>query len=108
MQGLETLLIERDRQPNTQWRLLQNGDFHWRRWDDIFTLYNSGSGQTHVLDPLAALVIQLIGEGSRNTSELLQQMAAQLDVEASQEFREKLQETLFQLDALGLIEAVIT
>jgi PqqD family protein of HPr-rel-A system len=107
MQGLETLLIGPDRQPDTRWRLLQNADFHWKRWDDVFTLYNSGSGQTHVLDPLAVLLIQLIGEGSRNTSELLQQMVAQLDVDASQEFREKLQETLSQLDALGLIEAVV-
>ena len=108
MQLVEALVIGRDRQPNTRWRLLQNADFHWKRWDDLFTLYNSGSGQTHVLDPLAVLLIQLIGEGSRNTSELLQQMVAQLDVEASEEFREKLQETLSQLNALGLIEAVIT
>src|SRR5262245_35781832 len=102
------LVIESSRQTSPRWRLWQSADFRWKRWEDVFTLYNSGSGQTHVLDPLAVLLIQLIGEGSRTTSELLQQMVAQLDVEASPEFREKLQETLSQLDALGLIEAVIT
>jgi PqqD family protein of HPr-rel-A system len=106
MQEFDTL-IALDRQNNTSWRRVRNVDFHWKRWEDVFTLYNSGSGQTHVLDPLAVLLIQLIGEGSHNTSELLQQMVAHLDVEASPEFREKLQETLSQLDALGLIEAVV-
>ena len=108
MQELETLLIDPGRQANTRWRVPQNAEFHWKRWEDSFALYHSGSGQTHVLDPLAALLIQLIGEGPRTTSELLQQMVAQLEVDASQEFQEELQQTLWRLDALGLIEAVVT
>jgi PqqD family protein of HPr-rel-A system len=107
MQEPETLLIEPRRQTNTRWRVPQNAEFHWKRWEDLFALYHSGSGQTHVLDPLAVLLIQLVGEGPRTSSELLEQMVKQLDVDTSQEFQEELQQTLWQLDDLGLIEAVV-
>jgi PqqD family protein of HPr-rel-A system len=77
-------------------------------WEEQYVVYNSGSGHTHVVDPIAALLVQQVTVGSGDDNKLVRDMAVLLNLEASEEFREKLERTLEKLAELGLIEAVVS
>jgi PqqD family protein of HPr-rel-A system len=76
--------------------------------EDMYVVYNSGSGHTHVLNPIAALVVQQLTERNLETSELLQRIGAVLSLEATEEFNDELHQTLSDLDKLGLVEPLIS
>ena len=88
------------------WRAVPDVKLHWTQWGDEYVVYNTGSGDTHVLDPVSALLVQQITESSGSTAELCRRVAILLTLEATGEFQESLEQTLRRLDALGLIESV--
>ncbi len=67
-------------------------------------MFNNASGQTHVLDPMAALLLGQIEEGYGDSEKLFGQIARLLDFNLTQELRDTLNPRLQQLDELGLIE----
>ena len=93
---------------STCWRVLPNVVLHWKLLEDQYVVYNGGSGHTHVLDPIAALLIQQLTERCCETAELVQRIEALLNLEATEELSTKLQQTLWQLDELGLVEPLIS
>jgi PqqD family protein of HPr-rel-A system len=93
--------------PTSQlWRPVNGFSLHWRLWDDQYVVYNAGSSHTHILDPVAALIIQNLTKGPLETGALIQQIANLLGLKATSEVRDKLRLTLRNLDELGLLEAV--
>jgi PqqD family protein of HPr-rel-A system len=90
-----------------RWQAVPHIDLHWRFLEEHYLLYNSGSGHTHVLDPIAALLVRQITDRCRETTELVEGIGELLNLEPTEEFRTSLQQTLWQLEALGLIESVI-
>ena len=78
---------------------------HWRLLDEQFVVYNSGSGHTHILDPVAALIIHRIIEQPSETNELIRQIASLLNLDATEEVRDNLYRTLLNLEELGLLES---
>jgi PqqD family protein of HPr-rel-A system len=91
---------------NPSWRIVPGFDLHWKHLEDRYLVYNSGSGHTHVLDPIAALLMQQLAERPARSAELVQRMSTLLNYEAMGEFHETLEQTLRQLADLGLIESV--
>jgi len=81
---------------------------HWKLLEDMYVWYNSGSGHTHVLNPIAALVLQQLTERNLETSELLRRIGAVLSLETTEEFNNELHQTLSDLDELGLVEPLIS
>ena len=73
--------------------------------DEQFVVYNSGSGHTHILDPVAALIIHHIIEQPSETDELIRQIASLLNLDATEEVRDNLYRTLLNLEELGLLES---
>jgi len=78
---------------------------HWRLLDEQFVVYNSGSGHSHILDPVAALIIHRIIEQPSETDELIRQIASLLNLDATEEVRDNLYRTLLNLEELGLLES---
>ena len=89
-----------------QWQPVHNFDLHWRFWEDQYVVYNAGSGHTHLLDPVAALIVQNAAERDWDTDELIQHIVGLLELEGTQEIRENIQQILWNLNTLGLLEAV--
>jgi PqqD family protein of HPr-rel-A system len=83
-------------------------DLHWRFLEREYVVYNSGSGHTHVLDPVAALLIQQLTEGWCDTAELVERIATLLNLNVDEDLRTRLEQTLSQLGELGLVELVIS
>ena len=93
-------------QPKIYWQAIPGVDLHWKLWGEEYVVYNSGSGHTHLLDPVVAFLVQQIMERSWETADLLEHAQKLLGFEMTAESREKLQKTLTELEDLGLIEAV--
>jgi PqqD family protein of HPr-rel-A system len=88
------------------WSVVTPEALHWKMWDDECVVFNATTGQTHILDPVLALLIRQIDEGCNNTDELLNRTTKLLGVDLTEEIRETLGQMLHQLAEFSLIESV--
>ena len=86
------------------WSIVAGATLHWKVWDDDCIVFNTASGQTHLLDPIPALLVRQIEAGCGNSEELFSQTARLLDTDLTAELQSSLEDMLRQLDQLGLIE----
>ena len=91
---------------NTRWRVLPDVVLYWKLLGDQYAVYNNGSGHTHVLDPIAALLIEQLTDQCYETGELVQRVAFLLNLEATKQLHTELEQTLWRLDELFLIESL--
>lgn len=82
------------------WRTIADGTLHFRHWDDEVVVYNSLSGDTHLLDEAAARLLLKLQPMPADVEGLAAALAIP-DVPAS-----RVEEILLQLDALALVESV--
>ena len=90
----------------TRWKVNSEFPLRWRSWDDEFVVYNSGSGDTHLLDPVAAEALQSLEQESADLSELVDRVSGSMEIEPDTEFSAYLEQLLSDLYKLGLIERV--
>jgi PqqD family protein of HPr-rel-A system len=90
--------------PVSAWKIVPNATLYWQTWDDDCVVFNSASGQTHLLDPVPALLLRQIDEGCSDAETLLIGTAKLLEIDPTVEFRALLDQALKQLDDAGLIE----
>lgn len=91
--------------PDTErWQLLSGFRLRWQSWGDEYVVYHSGSGDTHLLDPIAAEVLKNLECASANTSELLDRISISLDIKADGDLAAMLEQLLSEFYKLGLIE----
>ena len=88
------------------WQTVNGFRLHWRLLEDQYVVYNSGSGHTHILDPVAALIVHKVIEKPSETGVLIQQVAGLLGLDTTAEVRGEFHQTLANLKELGLLEAV--
>ena len=89
------------------WRAVPDIKLHWIQWGDEYVVYNTGSGDTHVLDAVSALLVHQIKERSCTTAELTSGLETLLKIDVTSEVKQSLEDTLRHLDTLGLIESVL-
>lgn len=91
------------------WRIIPDGDFGARRWDDDLVLHNAGSGDIHHLTPLAAeLFARLQQSPGLDAASLGQQLAQSLSLEADAELLSAVEQTLADFERLGIVEIIPT
>jgi len=91
---------------DARWKVKPEFPLQWQVWDDEFVVYNTGSGDTHLLDPVAAEVLQSLEQESANLPELVGKVTASLEIEPDSKFSDYLEQLLSDLYKLGLIEKV--
>ena len=88
------------------WSIITPDALYWKMWDDECVVFNATTGQTHVLEPVLALLIRQIEAGSTESEELVSQTAKLLGLELTDDVRDKLNLMLQKLAQYGLIESV--
>ena len=78
----------------------------WKQWHDGTLVFNALSGNTHLLNPTAAMVLRALEQRPANAVELAEQLASQIGVEADEELATQVETLLSNLDELGLIEPI--
>ncbi len=58
------------------WRVPAECNLSWRRWQDEFVVYDSASGNTHVLDLLSGSVLSALEIGPSTISSLVSGLQA--------------------------------
>lgn len=89
-----------------RWKVNTAFPLQWRNWDDEFVVYNSGSGDTHLLDPVAAKALQSLEQESADLSKLVDRVSGSMEIEPDTEFSAYLEQLLSDLHKLGLIQRV--
>jgi len=92
---------------NMKWRLISDHVLHFRFWDDEFVVYNSLSGDTHLLDSTAAQILLKLQQAPLNSTTLAESLAPLLHAEMDDEFVVQIEHILADLDTLALIERTL-
>ena len=90
----------------TVWTRTLGSELHWASWDEEEVVYDAGSGDTHVLDPITALLLKRLQSTSAKTSELADLVAAELKVDSGDELLARVHRSLIGLRTLSLVDSV--
>lgn len=104
----EAASIASDPAPKLLWRRHPLSDLHWRRWDDDWVVFDAGSGQTHRMDTLSAVVLLVLEDiESAGLAELGRHVADALEVAADPTLLAALDAVLQRQSIAGLVEPVV-
>jgi PqqD family protein of HPr-rel-A system len=77
---------------------------HWEDWDEQYAVFDARSGETHLLNTLAALVLRELCNKDLSVRELCEALADQFSLECNEEFLRQVAELITQFHHLGLVE----
>ncbi len=97
--GAERALEER-------WCLPVDVELIWQSWDDEVIVYNTASGQTHLLDALSGTVLKEIENHPGTIPQLAKRLSDKLGLD-SQVLLDRLADICNHFDNLGLAEPSI-
>lgn len=86
------------------WRMIPDQSLHYRAWDDEFVLYNSLSGDTHLLGASAIQLLLTLQQTPSDEEALVKSLCATLQVDQDEEFTLQVANLLADLQDLALIE----
>lgn len=87
------------------WTLVEPCELHWRCWDGQYVVFNSASGDTHLLHFAAGEALKLIEQSPSDASKVCAQLADRLETPPGAELSAQVDRLLRELAELGLIEA---
>jgi PqqD family protein of HPr-rel-A system len=91
---------------NICWRTITDFDICWHHWGDEYIAYHSGSGETHLLDPILAEILKSLLDQPANISELAGRVASSLELVQDDEMIGYVEQAALDFQRLGLIERV--
>lgn len=86
-----------------RWRA---ADLKWKSWEDGKLVFHTASGNTHVVNPLAASILRTLADQPTGPAEVSQRIAAEAQLENDDELLQSVEKLLANLDELGLIEPI--
>jgi PqqD family protein of HPr-rel-A system len=85
------------------WSVAASSGLHWRCWDDRWVVFDEGSGQTHLLEPLCAAILLLLEEGAADPDTLKCRIVGETSIPDRPALAGDLQASLEQLAGVGLV-----
>lgn len=98
--------VSQQAQSTTGWKILEEDALHWERWGEQYALYDSLSGETHLLPGFSARVLQQLSVRPRTADALAQALCEGSDESCDPAFIEHVSQLLVQLQTAGLTENV--
>jgi PqqD family protein of HPr-rel-A system len=86
------------------WRLNPACALAWRRWDDEWVVFDSGAGDTHQLDPVAAVALMCFEVEPCSIAALAAEISAELALPQDEALGKTLADLVRRFGQLGLIE----
>jgi len=88
-----------------RWQQLNGVDFLQRRWEGELVVYNTGSGDTHLLETLSAEIFIHLQEQPAGLPQIVEHIADTFLYEVDEELKTHISDMLVQLQKLRLIES---
>lgn len=76
----------------------------WKQWADESVVYNIESGNTHLINPIAARILRRLEQQPSTVLQLAEYLAAEVNVDADDEVVQHVQRLISDLDELGLVK----
>jgi PqqD family protein of HPr-rel-A system len=80
------------------------GALVWRSWGDECVVFDSRSGDMHLLDAVGRAVLRALGEGPASRAQVAARVASSLGFALDPDWTRHVERLLGELDELGLIE----
>ena len=90
----------------SQFRVPPGADLQYRTWGEETVVYHGPSGDTHLLNPLAAEALRVLASQAAGVDDLTRRLAGHVDPANRHELAEHLAGLLANFAELGLIEPV--
>jgi PqqD family protein of HPr-rel-A system len=90
----------------SQFRVPPGADLQWRTWGDETVVYHGPSGDTHLLNPIAAEALRVLASQAAGVDDLAGRLADRVDAAERPDLAEHLSSLLANFAELGLIEPV--
>lgn len=87
-----------------KWQLTANGALRLRCWDNECIAYHSLSGDTHLMGPAAACLLERLQQAPADEASLALTVSRALRMEPTEELKLQLRDMLADLKKLALIE----
>ena len=88
----------------TVWSRPSGGELCWESWDDQHAVFDSLSGETHLLHDLTARMLRNLDEHGNTPGELAGAICLELGEPCDAVFVEDIARLMQQLEAVGLVE----
>ena len=79
-------------------------EFVRKSWPDGDVVFNRLSGNTHLVSPLAAQILDFLRQHPTNSTEIARYLAAQNSIAVADDLIISVEELLANLETLGLVE----
>ena len=76
----------------------------WHQWEEGYSVFHTGSGETHTLDEISAQCLKLLETSPSNIPELSAKLATSLSLDLDDDLHEYVDKILQQFEYLGLVE----
>ena len=90
------------------WKIVSSGAIgnalEIRGWDSEYVIFHPVSGDTHLVNHGAQVILQCLRIGTADTNHLVAHLAQHSGCEADDDLRMLTRKTLFDLERLGVIE----
>ncbi len=92
-------------EPRLKWRVMgTESALLWRQWDDEYVVFNPSSGDTHVLNLVAAQALKFLERAEADATDLAEHVGATLNLNADDGLLQHMDQLIDQFDELGLVE----
>ena len=89
-----------------RWLATRDFPLIWRSWDvDEYIVYSTASGDTHLLNEVAAQVLRQLERSELSVSDLTRDLATSFDTEFDRQSETYVENLLEYLDQIGLVES---
>ena len=89
------------------WHIRADQEILWRHWEGDYVIFNSLSGETHILEITSGKVLKRIMKGPSTTEDIRLEIGDFLEVRNNSELARAVDKILSGLEDAGLVEAVI-
>jgi PqqD family protein of HPr-rel-A system len=86
-----------------RWKIADQLRLRWRSWQDEYIVYNCNSGDTHLLNPIAAEALKNLQQAPHSIEDLSQVVGDKLDIAVDQTLQQNLHRFVLKLAHLGLV-----
>lgn len=88
----------------TYWKIAPATSLHFKHWDEELVVFNSISGNTHLLGSDATYVLLKLQQAPANIAMLIEHLSIELQTDANEAFKKQIEQVVSQLCNLDLIE----
>ena len=89
------------------WRITQGCQLLWHTWDEEYVIFNTSSGDTHLLDKVSGEILKILEEQSTDLAQLVVKSVERLGLDPNPANTSRIEDLIAKFCELDLIEPAL-